>query len=83
MIARYVAKAEQQETRIEQITSERQVSTDERSRLQGELDAAFRALGRKAEEKSANLAVPPDVSATAGNPLAQCDSLWSDRLCLP
>jgi len=71
LIARYVAKADKQETRIEQITTERQVSTDERSRLQSELDAAFRALERKAEEKSANLAVPPDVSATAGNPLPQ------------
>ncbi len=71
MIARYVAKADKQETRIEQITSGRRVPTDERSRLQSELGAACRTLERKAEEKSANLAVPPDVSVTAGNPLAQ------------
>jgi hypothetical protein len=44
LIARYVAKADQQETRIEQLTKERQAATEERQRLQPQLDAAIRAL---------------------------------------
>jgi hypothetical protein len=44
LIARYVAKADQQETRIEQLTKERQTANEERSRLQPQLDAAIRAL---------------------------------------
>ncbi len=44
LIARYVAKADEQETRIEQLTKERQTVADERQRAQAELDAAIRAL---------------------------------------
>ncbi|MGA9773016.1 MAG: hypothetical protein WBV94_28555 [Blastocatellia bacterium] len=44
LIARYVAKATQQETRIEQITVEKRAAAVERARLQAELDAAIRAL---------------------------------------
>ncbi|HEV2801406.1 MAG TPA: hypothetical protein VGW12_12955 [Pyrinomonadaceae bacterium] len=44
LIARYVAKADQQETRIEQLTKERQAANEERARLQPQLDAAIRAL---------------------------------------
>jgi hypothetical protein len=44
LIARYVAKADQQETRIEQLTKERQTANEERGRLQPQLDAAIRAL---------------------------------------
>jgi len=44
LIARYVAKADQQETRIEQLTKERQLANEERGRLQPQLDAAIRAL---------------------------------------
>ncbi|HEX8128154.1 MAG TPA: hypothetical protein VF527_03565 [Pyrinomonadaceae bacterium] len=44
LIARYVAKADQQETRIEQLTKERQAANEERARLQQQLDAAIRAL---------------------------------------
>ncbi|HEX9919174.1 MAG TPA: hypothetical protein VGA87_08405, partial [Pyrinomonadaceae bacterium] len=44
LIARYVAKADQQETRIEQLTQERQAAKEERQRLQPQLDAAIRAL---------------------------------------
>jgi hypothetical protein len=44
LIARYVAKADQQETRIEQLTRERQAAKEERQRLQPQLDAAIRAL---------------------------------------
>ncbi|HEY0100519.1 MAG TPA: hypothetical protein VGB76_16355 [Pyrinomonadaceae bacterium] len=44
LIARYVAKADQQETRIEQLTKERQAANEERGRLQAQLDAAIRAL---------------------------------------
>jgi len=61
LIARYVAKAGQQETRIEQITDERRTASAERARLQAELDAAFQTLGRKAEEKSASMTSPRSV----------------------
>ncbi len=44
LIARYVAKADEQETRIEQLTRERQTVTDERQRAQAELSTAIRAL---------------------------------------
>jgi hypothetical protein len=44
LIARYVAKATEQETRIEQITSEKREAAAERARLQVELDAAIRAF---------------------------------------
>jgi Carboxypeptidase regulatory-like domain len=44
LIARYVAKAGEQETRIEQLTRERQTILDERQRAQAELAAALRAL---------------------------------------
>jgi hypothetical protein len=44
LIARYVQKADQQETRLEQLAQEKQAATDERSRLQTQLDAALRAL---------------------------------------
>ncbi len=44
LIARYVAKAGEQETRIEQLANERRAATQERARLQAELDASVRAL---------------------------------------
>ncbi len=44
LIARYVAKAAQQETRIEQITVEKRAAATERAQLQSELDAAILAL---------------------------------------
>ena len=44
LIARYVAKADEQETRIEQLTKERQTIAEERQRLQIQLDTAIRAL---------------------------------------
>lgn len=44
LIARYVAKANEQETRIEQMTKERREAATERARLQAELDAAIRAI---------------------------------------
>ena len=44
LIARYVAKADTQESRIEQLTKDRQTLADERTRLQLELDAAIRSL---------------------------------------
>jgi hypothetical protein len=44
LIARYVAKADQQETRIEQLTKERQTAGEDRQRLQQQLDAAIRAM---------------------------------------
>jgi hypothetical protein len=71
LIARYVAKAEQQETRIEQLTHETQTANDERARLQGELDAAFQALAQKAEGESANPASPAESLAQGGGPLPE------------
>ncbi|MGI9105976.1 MAG: hypothetical protein ACR2G4_06990 [Pyrinomonadaceae bacterium] len=44
LIARYVAKAGEQETRIEGLTKERQTIAGERQRLQSQLDAAIRTL---------------------------------------
>ena len=44
LIARYVAKAAEQETRIEQITSEKRAAAAERAQLQSALDAAILAL---------------------------------------
>jgi hypothetical protein len=44
LIARYVAKAAGQETRLEQLTTERRAAAAERARLQAELDEAIRAL---------------------------------------
>jgi hypothetical protein len=44
LIARYVQKADQQETRLEQLAQEKQAASDERSRLQLQLDNALRAL---------------------------------------
>lgn len=44
LIARYVAKADQQESRIEQLTKERQNVVGERGRLQAQLEAAVRAF---------------------------------------
>jgi archaellum component FlaC len=44
LIARYVAKADEQETRIEQITDERKKMNEERARFQSEMDSAIRAL---------------------------------------
>ncbi|HWS86786.1 MAG TPA: carboxypeptidase regulatory-like domain-containing protein [Pyrinomonadaceae bacterium] len=44
LIARYVQKADQQETRLEQLAREKQAATDERARLQAQLDAALRTL---------------------------------------
>lgn len=44
LIARYVQKADQQETRLEQLAQEKQAATQEWARLQTQLDAALRAL---------------------------------------
>lgn len=44
LIARYVAKAGEQETRIEKLASERRTASAERGRLQEELGAAIRIL---------------------------------------
>jgi hypothetical protein len=44
LIARYVAKAGEQETRLEQIAAERRLANSEAARLQAELEAAIRAL---------------------------------------
>jgi hypothetical protein len=44
LIARYVQKADQQETRLEQLAQEKQAASEERARLQTQLDAALRSL---------------------------------------
>jgi hypothetical protein len=44
LITRYVAKAGEQETRLEQLNKDRQAQTIERQRLQSELDSAIRNL---------------------------------------
>jgi hypothetical protein len=44
LIARYVAKADQQETRLEQLTREKQAALEERQSLQSQLAAAIRSL---------------------------------------
>jgi hypothetical protein len=44
LIARYVAKAGEQETRIEQLTAQRRVKNDEHQALQLQLDAEIRGL---------------------------------------
>lgn len=44
LITRYVAKADEQETRLEQLTKDRKALSDERARLQGEFGAALRNL---------------------------------------
>jgi hypothetical protein len=44
LIARYVAKADQQETRLEQLTKEKQAALEERQSLQSQLAAAIRSL---------------------------------------
>lgn len=44
LVVRYVTKAGEQETRIEQITSERKAAAAERARLQSDLEAAIRVL---------------------------------------
>ncbi len=44
LIARYVSKADEQETRLEQIEKDRRTTTEERARFQAELDAAIRNL---------------------------------------
>ncbi len=44
LIARYVAKAGEQETRLEQIAAERKKLGEEKSKIQSEIDAAIRAL---------------------------------------
>jgi len=44
LVARYVSKANDQETRLEQIISERKAAASERARLQDDLDSAIRAL---------------------------------------
>jgi hypothetical protein len=44
LITRYVAKADEQESRLEQLTKDRKAALDERARLQSELDAAIRGL---------------------------------------
>ena len=51
LIARYVAKANDQETRLEQIEKDRRALNDERAHLQSELDSVIRgfSLDRKLE----------------------------------
>jgi hypothetical protein len=44
LIARYVAKADEQESRIEQLTKDRKAASEERARLQAEFDTALRNL---------------------------------------
>jgi hypothetical protein len=44
LVARYVAKAGEQETRLEQIVTEGKAAAAERARLQSDLDLAIRAL---------------------------------------
>ena len=44
LITRYVAKADEQESRLEQLTKDRKAALEERARLQAELDAAIRGL---------------------------------------
>ena len=44
LIARYVAKADEQETRMEQIAAERRAIAADRSKVQAELDEAIRSL---------------------------------------
>jgi hypothetical protein len=44
LIARYVSKADQQETRLEQMEKDRRTISEERARFQAELDAAIRNL---------------------------------------
>lgn len=44
LITRYVSKANDQETRLEQIEKDRRAATEERARLQAELNAAIRSL---------------------------------------
>lgn len=44
LIARYVSKANDQETRLEQIEKDRRAIVEERTRLQSELDLAIRSL---------------------------------------
>jgi hypothetical protein len=44
LITRYVQKADQQETRLEQLAKEKQAAEEERARLQAQLDATLRAL---------------------------------------
>ena len=47
LIARYVSKADQQETRLEQLAKDKQSATEERARLQSQLDALLRSLALK------------------------------------
>ncbi len=44
LITRYISKADQQETRIEELTKEKQTVAEERSRVQSQLDTAIRAM---------------------------------------
>jgi hypothetical protein len=47
LIARYVAKADQQESRIEQLTKDRQAAVNERAQIQQQLAAAIQAFDIK------------------------------------
>ncbi|HKG15555.1 MAG TPA: carboxypeptidase regulatory-like domain-containing protein, partial [Pyrinomonadaceae bacterium] len=49
LITRYVQKADQQETRLEQLTRDKQTLSEERLRLQTQLDATLRALALERE----------------------------------
>jgi uncharacterized protein (DUF3084 family) len=44
LIARYVSKADEQETRLEQLTKDRRALSEERARVQAEFDTALREL---------------------------------------
>ncbi|HYO99497.1 MAG TPA: hypothetical protein VER76_04860, partial [Pyrinomonadaceae bacterium] len=59
LIARYVAKADEQETRIEQLTKERQTVSAEKQRLEAQLNAAIRSLS-----------LDRNLSGTGGEPKA-------------
>ena len=54
LIARYVQKADQQETRLEQLAREKQAASDERARLQAQLDATIRTLALERDLASNN-----------------------------
>jgi len=44
MISRYVAKADTQETRLEQLNKDKKALNDERAGMQGELETMIRNL---------------------------------------
>ena len=63
LIARYVQKADQQETRLEQLAQEKQAASREREHLQAQLDAALRALALERDLAAGGAGILPAVSA--------------------